>query len=250
MDVNAVSIRGTQRTPLDRQAWGDSTVGSGAKENTIYLHVMHWPEKGHLVVGGLEGDVKRAYLLADGGQKALATRRVNAMDLAVTLPATAPDAVDTVVVLEMAAKVKGVTGRLLSDVQLNNQLLGFDAAAEGGHFAYGDGKTNRDYVDGLETTGTSLSWMVRTDRATDYRVTLHTSSVNAAEKPGTTFTLRLGEKTLTAAAPVTTTAHDVASVDMGTLHVAPGEAQKLVLTQGGEQQAMHFFEVDLEPVGQ
>jgi hypothetical protein len=150
----------------------------------------------------------------------------------------------------MTEPVHGVTGRLLSEVKLNNQLLGFDATAEGGHFSYGDGKTNRDYVDGLEAAGTTLSWMVRTDRATDYRVTLRSSSLSATAQPGTTYTLRLGDKTLTAAAPVTATAHDVASVDMGVLHVAPGAAQPLVLTQGGEAQLMHFFELDLMPVGQ
>jgi alpha-L-fucosidase len=38
MSVNVESIRGTKRTPLDRQAWGDSTV----KGNTVYLHVFEW----------------------------------------------------------------------------------------------------------------------------------------------------------------------------------------------------------------
>jgi alpha-L-fucosidase len=245
MDVNAASIRGTERTPLDRQAWGDSTV----KGDTIYLHVLDWPDKGRLVVGGLEGEVKRAYLLADAAQKPLATRRVNALDLAVTLPEKAPDSVDTVVVLQMTAPVHGVAGRLLSDVRLNNQLLGFDATTEGGHFTYGDGKTDRDYVDGLEAAGTSLRWNVRADRATDYRVTLHSSSLNAAEKSGTSYTLRLGGQILTAVAPVTDTARDGSSVDMGVLHVAPEPAQPLVLTQGGESQPMHFFELDLMPVG-
>jgi alpha-L-fucosidase len=244
MDVNAASIRGTQRTPLDRQAWGDSTV----KGDTIYLHVMNWPDNGRLVVGGLQGEVKRAYLLADPSQKPLETSRVNPLDLAVKLPATAPDPVDTVVALEMTGPVHGVTGRLLSDVKLNNQLLGFDATAQGGHFTYGDGKTNRDYVDGLEAAGTSLSWQARTYRATDYRVTLHASSLSATAKAGTTYTLRFGDQTLTAAAPVTATPTDVANVDLGVLHVASGAAQPLVLTQGGDAQPMHFFEVDLMPV--
>jgi hypothetical protein len=41
----------------------------------------------------------------------------------------------------------------------------------------------------------------------------------------------------------------VADVDLGVLHVAAGGVQPLVLTQGGVAQPMHFFEVDLMPVG-
>ncbi|MFO1521341.1 MAG: alpha-L-fucosidase [Kiritimatiellia bacterium] len=43
------SIRGTTRTPLAVQAWGEST----RKENLLYLHVFEWPRDGRLVVGGL-----------------------------------------------------------------------------------------------------------------------------------------------------------------------------------------------------
>src|SRR5262249_49196782 len=58
MAANGDSIHGTSRTPLDRQAWGDSTL----KDNTLYLHVFQWPTDGKLVVSDLQGDVKRAYL--------------------------------------------------------------------------------------------------------------------------------------------------------------------------------------------
>ena len=59
--VNGESIRGTTRTPLPVQAWGEST----RKGNTLYLHVFQWPSDGKLVVGGLKSDVKKAWLLAD-----------------------------------------------------------------------------------------------------------------------------------------------------------------------------------------
>ena len=54
--VNGESIRGTTRTPLPVQAWGEST----RKGNTLYLHVFDWPSDGKLVVGGLKTDVKGA----------------------------------------------------------------------------------------------------------------------------------------------------------------------------------------------
>jgi len=39
MSANAASIRGTERTPLAVQAWGEST----RRLNTVYLHVFDWP---------------------------------------------------------------------------------------------------------------------------------------------------------------------------------------------------------------
>ena len=61
MDVNGESIHGATRTPLDRQAWGDSTV----KGNTLYLHVFQWPTDGKLIVGNLQGEPASTYLLGD-----------------------------------------------------------------------------------------------------------------------------------------------------------------------------------------
>ena len=93
--MNAESIRGTQRTPLATQAWGEST----RRLNTLYLHVFHWPKDGKLIVGGVEGDVGRARLLAGGAP--LHAERINLSDVAITVPAQAPDAADSVIVLDM-----------------------------------------------------------------------------------------------------------------------------------------------------
>ena len=243
MDVNEISIRGTQRTPLDRQAWGDST----AHGNTLYLHVFRWPRDGRLVVGGLEGEVHRAYLLADSTRRPLSTSRISPLDLAVHLPASAPDPADTVIILEMTETVHGVPGRLLASEGMNNQLLGFDAEAVGNDFTYGDGKTNRDYVDGLEIAGNSLSWRIRTDLPATYHVTLSYSSPSPSATPGTVFSLNYGGQTLTAAAPATANERTVATIDLGTLRIMPGKLQPLTLTLTGTHQPVHFFEVDLAP---
>ena len=58
--VNGESIRGTTRTPLPVQTWGEST----RKGSMLYLHVFNWPTNGALVVGGLKSEVKTAAPLA------------------------------------------------------------------------------------------------------------------------------------------------------------------------------------------
>jgi alpha-L-fucosidase len=82
MAMNGESIHGTEQTPLDRQAWGDSTV----KGNTLYLHVMNWPKDGRRLVGG----VKQAYLLTDDAKRPLKTERVGGEDLLVWIPTVLP----------------------------------------------------------------------------------------------------------------------------------------------------------------
>jgi hypothetical protein len=49
---------------------GEST----RKGNRVYLHVLRWPKKGRIVVGGLKSPIRRAYLLADAKHSALPTK--------------------------------------------------------------------------------------------------------------------------------------------------------------------------------
>jgi alpha-L-fucosidase len=97
--VNGESIYGTKASPLSSPpAWGRVTAGTGR----LYLHVFAWPADGKLVVPGLKTAVQGAGLLADPAGKPLGIRTIPA-GLEVTLPAAAPDPVDTVVVLETGA---------------------------------------------------------------------------------------------------------------------------------------------------
>ena len=96
MDNYGDAIYGTSASPLDSAPdWGRVT----RKGNTIYLHVFNWPGDGKLTVSGLNMTLDKAYLMADPGQTALASD-VNGDSITLTLPATAPDADDSVVVME------------------------------------------------------------------------------------------------------------------------------------------------------
>ena len=101
MKVNGQAIHGTTRSPFPRApGWGRVT----RKPGKLYLHVLNWPEDGKLVVPGLTAEVKTAYLLADANRAALKTS-ANAGGVEVALPAQAPDAVASVVVLEIEGKL-------------------------------------------------------------------------------------------------------------------------------------------------
>jgi len=101
LDINGASIYGTSASAFSRLSWGRCTQ----KPGVLYLHVFQWPADGQLVVPGLQNKVRKAYLLADADRKELETARADD-NLVVTVPAKAPDPIDTVVVLEIEGEPK------------------------------------------------------------------------------------------------------------------------------------------------
>jgi len=100
MKVNSESIYGTTASPLGSFPWGRCT----AKPGRLYLHVFDWPKDGRLEVPWLRSEVKKAYLLADKRCHALPVDRLGKDRLAISVPEKAPDAINTVVVLEIRGK--------------------------------------------------------------------------------------------------------------------------------------------------
>jgi alpha-L-fucosidase len=106
MKANQAAIYGTTASPFKRLTWGKATRKVTPTGTTLYLHVFDWPQDGKLLVPGLQNEIKTARLLATG--QAVAAKRT-ATDVEVTLPATAPDAISSTVVLELAGAPQVVT---------------------------------------------------------------------------------------------------------------------------------------------
>ena len=98
MKVNGESIYGTNAVPIQTQLpWGRAT----SKKGKLYLHVFDWPSDGALTVPGYTaaaGAVTRAYLLAN--PKVRLATEAGADGLRIRVPASAPDPVASVIVLE------------------------------------------------------------------------------------------------------------------------------------------------------
>jgi len=104
LKTNGEAIYGTTASPFPVTSWGRATQKQMPDRVTrLYLHVFDWPKDGKLVVDGLLSEATSAFLLGDPSRSPLATGRERDM-LAVTLPATVPDAVDTVVVVDIKGK--------------------------------------------------------------------------------------------------------------------------------------------------
>jgi alpha-L-fucosidase len=210
--INGESIRGTSRSPLPVQAWGESTV----KGNTIYLHVFDWPTNRSLVLGGLKSKVKRASPLADAGRASLKIKRLNPLDLGIKVPAAAPDKVDSVIVLECDGEVRADSARLLQPACPAEVLRTFDAELRGKGLRYGPGKKTDAYIENWSKREQVIAWPVRLTQAAGFEVSLAYDAARASA--GGTFTVRLGTNVLSG------TVKDGAnqSASLGRVQLRPG----------------------------
>jgi len=95
LDVNGEAIYGTKPGPIQGVSWCRST----AKPGKVYMHVLDWPTDGKIVVPAMDQAVTGAYLLQDAGVALSIEEQDGAV--VVTGPVEAPDAVATVVVLNV-----------------------------------------------------------------------------------------------------------------------------------------------------
>lgn len=168
--VNGESIRGTTRTPLPVQTWGEST----RKGDELFLHVFNWPAHGQLVVGGLTANVKSARLLGvgDRGESIdLKVRRLDPLDVSLAIPATPPNTSDAVIALRcegiQETNTKGLR-RLLQPQAGPDILRAFDGQLF--ILEYGPGKKTDDWVADWTHPGASVTWPVRLREPASYEV--------------------------------------------------------------------------------
>jgi len=102
MTVNGEAIYETQASPFQDLAWGRCTQKPMGDKTRLYLHVFESPADGILKVPGIFNEPETAYLMAEPGNPLPVQRNEDA--LWVTVPATAPDSINTVVVLDIKGK--------------------------------------------------------------------------------------------------------------------------------------------------
>jgi alpha-L-fucosidase/lysophospholipase L1-like esterase len=168
--VNGESIRHTERTPLAPQSWGESTL----KGDRLYLHVFEWPKDGKLLVGALNAEVARASLLADP-QKQLPIERIGP-DLEITLPESAPDAADSVIMMECKNRPIGDMAQVLQ-TNTTNKLSVFTAELLGPvdrkGWSLGKGTSITSHAKGWKTKDCAVLWKTRLAKPSRFQVTLH-----------------------------------------------------------------------------
>jgi alpha-L-fucosidase len=103
MAVNGESIYGTGPSPFTSL---DKSMRVTTKPGTVYLHVFEWPKEGNVRLPDLHREVKEAYLLA--GHAAVKAAKADG-EIRIDAPASAPDPIDSVIVMEVEGEGKAAS---------------------------------------------------------------------------------------------------------------------------------------------
>ncbi|QIL37886.1 alpha-L-fucosidase [Pedobacter sp. HDW13] len=164
---NAASIYQTHKTKMPFQSWGVTTQ----KGNNLYLHVFDWPKDGKLYVGGLKNQIDTAYFLTDPKKTKLLIQAIGDGDFFIHVPKKATDTANTVVVLALNGQIKTDSLRYVANNTALTRLLAFDANLSKG-FSFGDGKTDRFYVEGWDKIEKSVKWDFRTSVPQKFKINI------------------------------------------------------------------------------
>lgn len=217
LSVNGDSIYGTAASPFRKLRWGRCT----AKPDKLYLHVFDWPQDGKLKVPGLKNKVKKAYLLADKRQTKLTTAREDEANLVISVPAEAPDPIDSVIVLEIEGKPAVIAYTAKQGKDGSVELKAADATVHGNtaRYEFGGGKDNIGYWTNPKDY---ISW--------DFKVTVpgafnvEISYACAAWAGGSEYSVSVGNQKLASTVEYTGSWTKFVTEKLGTLKVTePGK---------------------------
>ncbi|HZP59733.1 MAG TPA: alpha-L-fucosidase [Opitutaceae bacterium] len=218
MQVNSESIYGCGRSPLPVQNWGTSTL----KGHTLYLHVFNWPTNGRLVIGGLKSDPQSVRLLgSSSAAAALPLRRLDPDDLELTVPAAAPDAVDSVIALEFKDAIAVNPAHLVPARGETTSLHVFDGRLVGKGIAYGDGKRGRDVIETWSLPGTMVTWPVRLTEPARLRLAAEYNTEKRDD--GGTFVVEAGDQVIAGEVKAAGKADSFHTAEIGEINLPAGE---------------------------
>ncbi len=104
MGIYGDSIHGAGASPYGVDpAWGKCTTKPGA----LYAHVLTWPADGRLRIPALTNTIHRIYPMSDPSTSLAYT--TSSSGITVSVPSSAPDASDSVVVVEMSGQPLAAT---------------------------------------------------------------------------------------------------------------------------------------------
>jgi alpha-L-fucosidase len=252
MRVNGEAIYGTTASPFARLTWGRATTKG---RRTLYLHVFDWPKDGRLLAPGLRSKVKSATLLV--GKKRLDTE-TTADGVAIRVPEKAPDAIASVVRLELAEplKVDTPSGTVPADVKPGAvatpatngtvTLVAPAAVIRGGTDSARLEDTYGPLTIGFWThPQTTVSWRFKTNHAGTFEVIAEMAAVSA----GAQFKVSVGDQSFAVTAPGTGDYGTFRTVSLGKLTLsAAGEYELLFTPDRANWKPINIRAVTLKPI--
>ncbi len=237
MKVNGEAIYDTQASPFRKLAWGRCTQKADGKNTILYLHVFDWPADGKLLVPGLRNKSKSAILLA-GGKKITFTKTSAGIEL--NLPAVAPDAISSTIVLRISGKPVVDEFHITPNLDGSLMLNAVNASLSGSRLCVEsmDGKANLGY---WTEPGEFAQWPIQIARSGEYEI-----SAELSGETSNAFTVEVDGQELAANFAGTGSFNDFAVKLLGTLKLSAGSHTLTVRPLPGKWQPMNLRYVRLK----
>jgi len=220
MQTNGEAIYATSASPFKRLAWGRVTKKSEGDRTTLYLHVFDWPRDGRLVVPGLKTKAVAARLLVDR-QGALELKR-EGDDVVIALPAQAPDAICSVVVLSTEGPLEVIPQLLTQAADGSISLPAFEAITHGTKVKYESGH-RKDNVGYWLDPSDWVEWKFKVSQPGTFDISTQIAAMGPAR-----FELVVGDKRLAAQSPKTGDYTKFQPVKLGRIELPAGEVSLAV----------------------
>ena len=240
MKVNHESIYGTSACPLPDSPWGRCTV----HDSTVYLHVFSWPSDSVLRVTGLRTEAKSANLLTDPSRKLKVGLDHGVATIA--LPEKSCDAIDCVVVLQLAGTPK-VEAPILTQGSDSGFDLDYLKATTSGKAVKRFNRDGRFHISKWTGPGDQVSWRLLVSQTGRYRVSIRYSAPAAWAGGG--FEIDLGTRKVDGTVQVTGEGYQYRVFDSGMVEL-PKVGEYLVRVRPTKELGhplMYLESVKLEP---
>ena len=168
----------------------------------------------------------------------------NADDLELTLPAAAPDAVASVLVLDFPGQIAANKALRVAGPATLHVM---DGRLDGPGIRYGDGKTNRDVTEEWSGAAATVTWHVRVPQAGRFRIAAqyntHTPAADGA------FVVEAAQQALTGTVVPTENVNTFRTESLGEFVLAAGEHTIVVRpVRIAEGHLMRLRQIELTPV--
>lgn len=240
MKVNGKSIYGTTKSPLKPMSWGRCTQ----KDGMLYLHVFDWPKDGKLVVPGLYGTVKRAYLLADA-DKAHLKADLAEEGTVIAVGQKAPDENVSVVAVEFE-EGRVITSPLI-EPEADGSILLLPKAAHIHGNAQVENHSGIDNIGWWADPGCFVTWNCRIAEPGEYAVEVVNSCMGAG---GSDYTVSVGSGSVAGVVEGTADWHTYTTRKIGVIAVSKAGIYEVAIRplNNKSQAIMNLRSIRLTPV--
>lgn len=177
LEQNGQSIYGTSANPLENVFYKHAACT--AKPGKLFIHLFQWPEKEELLLGEINANVQKVYLLADKTRQALAFQQIENNDLIIDLSpsdmsAKSLNSLVNTLVIEYGGTLQPQSLSVLVD-PFNTATFTPESATFKGSASYDFNNRwgkNRGYEMKKWNSGGTIQWDFRTIRSGSYLIQL------------------------------------------------------------------------------